>query len=697
MSTEFQAAFALHQRGELLSAQTLYEKVLKKQPRHFDALHLLGAIAAQRGRPKRALELFERAISVNGGYAEAHFNRGVVLQQLGRLEPALASYDRAVALKPDHPDAWFNRANLLKDRGQFEAALASYERAIASRPRFAQAFSNRGNVQRLLGQTEAALRSYDQAIAMDAGYAPAYYNRAGLLAELGEWEAALASYDRTVALVPIHGEAHFERGVVLGRLARFEAALASFDQAVAIMPTHAQAWFARANRLKDLDQLEAALASYDQAIKHQPHFVEALSNRGNVLRELRQTEAALASFDEAIAADPDHAGAYVNRGALLADLNRMEDALADYDRAIALRPDDAHVNSNRGNLLLQIQLVDQALASHDRAIAIQPDSPIAQFNRSIGLLLRGDFANGWRAYEWRWKNPYSSCSRERREFAQPLWLGAELIRAKTILLHGEQGFGDTLQFCRYAKPVADLGARVILEVRGPLAALLESLEGVSQLVTRGDPLPEFDYQCPLMSLPLAFNTNLETIPQPGEYLRTDPAKVARWAKILGPRSLPRIGLTWSGSAAHINDRNRSLRLADWVPHLPPGFQYVSLQKEVRAADQSTLDGNPQIVNPAAALTDFSETAALCECMDLVISVCTSTAHLSGALGRKTWVLLSYAADWRWLLDREDSPWYRSVRLYRQPRMSDWDAVFARVREDLIRGFQEGRVCERNRR
>jgi hypothetical protein len=249
-------------------------------------------------------------------------------------------------------------------------------------------------------------------------------------------------------------------------------------------------------------------------------------------------------------------------------------------------------------------------------------------------------------------------------------------------LYGEQGFGDTLQFCRYVKHVAELGARVILEVPKPLAALLSDLDGVSQLVVRGSPLPAHEFHCPLMSLPLLFKTDIATIPAPDQYVRSDSAKVARWQERLGQRSVPRIGLMWNGNPIQPNDRNRSFWLADWIPHLPPGLQYFSLQRELREPDAKTLRANPYIVDSSADLEDFSDTAALCECMDLVISVCTSVAHLSGALGKRTWILLSHAADWRWLLDRSDSPWYRSVTLYRQPSRGDWDSVFRRVNQDL---------------
>jgi len=250
------------------------------------------------------------------------------------------------------------------------------------------------------------------------------------------------------------------------------------------------------------------------------------------------------------------------------------------------------------------------------------------------------------------------------------------------LLYSEQGLGDAMQFCRFATAVADRGATVILEVQAPLASLLASVNGVSRVIVEKSPLPEFDLRCPLLSLPLALKTTIDTIPAATPYLRSDAAKVAWWRTRLGDRGNPRIGLAWSGNPKQGNDHNRSTRLADWIDHLPPEFEYFCLQKEIRPADEEILAANPWISRLEDELHDFSDTAALCECLDLVISVCTSMAHLSGALGRPTWVLLPFNPDWRWLLDRGDSPWYPTAKLYRQQASGDWKGVFARVAADL---------------
>ena len=332
--------------------------------------------------------------------------------------------------------------------------------------------------------------------------------------------------------------------------------------------------------------------------------------------------------------------------------------------------------------LKELKLLDEALASYDKAISIKPDYAEAYCNKSLVFLLDGQFAQGWQEYEWRWKNKNVNKIAEIRNFPQPLWLGTESLKDKTILLYAEQGLGDTIQFCRYARLVAELGAKVILEVQRPLVKLLKNLEGVSQIVAKGDTLPAFDYQCQLLSLPLAFKTELRNIPSVSEHITSDNEKNSKWQTELGEKAMPRVGLVWSGSTIHINDHNRSLTLSQLLPYLPSNVEYVCLQKELRDIDKELLAQHIEIQYYGDALEDFTDTAALCDLMDVVISVDTSVAHLAGTLGKQTWVLLPYSPDWRWLLDRDDNPWYPSAKLYRQEKIDNWNSVLEKLKIDL---------------
>jgi tetratricopeptide (TPR) repeat protein len=514
---------------------------------------------------------------------------------------------------------------------------------------------------------------------------PVIFQQALALHQTGQLASARNLYEEILKIQSNHFDALHLLGVIAIQTRDFYRAVELIGKAIDVDPQNATAYFNRGIAFKQLAKLEAALASYDGAIAIKSDYSEAYFNRGNVLRVLERFEQALVSYDQAIALQPDRVEAHLNRSNVLAELRQFDAALIGYDRTIMLKPDYAEAHLSRGNLLRYLERFEEATASYDRAIAIKPDYAEAHAFRSHTLLLCGNFENGWRELEWRWKA--ESAPSKNRNFAEPLWIGEEPILQKTILLHGEQGFGDTLQFCRYAKRVSELGARVILEVPEPLVSLLANLEGVSQLIARGTVLPHFDYQCPLMSLPLAFKTDLATIPGAAKYLRGDSAKAAQWRATLGEKTKPRIGLVWSGSEGHKNDRNRSISLAELIEYLPADLHYVGLQKNVRESDKCALQAMPHMLNFSDELSDFSDTAALCECMDLLISVDTSVAHLGGSLGVNTWVLLPLIPDWRWLLARDDSPWYPTAKLYRQRKAGDWAEVLQRVKAALLETFQ----------
>ena len=358
-------------------------------------------------------------------------------------------------------------------------------------------------------------------------------------------------------------------------------------------------------------------------------------------------------------------------------------ALVGYDRIIAIKPDFADAYANRGASFAALNRPNEALANFDQAIAINPDHVEAHLGRAITWLLLGDFARGWAEFEWRWKTPQGRALQRHKRISQPLWLGAEDINGKTILLHSERGLGDTLQFCRFAKHVHDLGATVLLQVQEPLVEVID-LDGVAQVFADTQQPPPFHVHCPLLSLPMALKIELAGIPS-GKYLRAPLASAARWRAKLGERSKPRIGLVWRGDPDNPIDQRRSLALAQLLPHLPGRYQYMSLQKELNESERGIVAAHSLDFSHSREL-NFVETAALCECLDLVISVDTSVTHLSAALGQKTWILLPFNADCRWLLDRSDSPWYRSATLYRQERSGDWGSVLARIAADLNREF-----------
>jgi Flp pilus assembly protein TadD len=437
--------------------------------------------------------------------------------------------------------------------------------------------------------------------------------------------------------------------------------------------------------LAGLGRADAALAAIDQAVALGPELPVVHRLRGDLLQSMGRFEAALKSCARGADLAPHDAAIRVQYGNVLAMVDRMDEALRAFEEALVIDPRSAEAHKQRAVALTVLQRHAEALVSLERAVSLAPTSADARYTRAVLLLTIGDYARGFREHEWRWHSRLTSSSLERRSFAQPLWLGREPIGGRRILLYSEQGLGDTLQFCRYVSAVAERGATVLLQVQRPLVGLLRRLPGVSGVIGEDESPPPFDFHCPLMSLPLACDTRVDDVPAPRAYLQADPDRTVTWQQRLGERRAPRVGLMWNGNPDNPSDHYRSFRLADWLRHLPAGFEYYSLQRFIRIEDRGALRRGV-VRDLSKQQTDFGDAAALCECMDIVISVCTSIAHLSGALGRPTWILLSQQADWRWLLDRRDSPWYPTAKLYRQSTRGDWAPVFARVSEDLLREF-----------
>jgi len=523
------------------------------------------------------------------------------------------------------------------------------------------------------------LGGFGQSIAGWPDQAEAYYKRGSALKDEHRFAEALAAYDSAVALKPDYAHAHNGRGIVLANLNRLAEAVDCFDRAIALKPDYAEAHNNRALVLQDMGRLEEALTSLDRAVALQPDNPRAHNNRGVVLNGLRRSDEALASHDKAIALRSDYAEAHYNRGNVLQQLDRLDEALMSFDRAIGLKADYAAAHNNRGTVLSGLNRLEEALGGLDRAIALTGGFAEAYLNKSYCLLSMGRFEEGWRLHEWRKKTerPVGHVS-----FPQPLWLGQGDLAGKTVFVHSEQGFGDTLQFCRYAKLLRTRGASVVMSVQEPLLRLLSrSMPDIKFLKDSIVPVA-FDYHSPLMSLPLAFGTTLQDVPVAVPYLRAEETQCRIWEGRLPPPTKPRVGVAWSGSTKHKNDFNRSISLAAMAPIFAADVHWISLQKEVGDTDRLSLESLPQIFHYAELLSDFSDTAAVIAALDLVITVDTSVAHLAGAMGKPVWILLPLAADWRWLVARDDSPWYPTARLFRQQARHLWDDVFAHVGEAL---------------
>ena len=437
--------------------------------------------------------------------------------------------------------------------------------------------------------------------------------------------------------------------------------------------------YQRALTLHHAGKLADAEGLYKTLLDYFPHQVEILTTLGILLLQQGRSEAGFQQLKKSLSLNPNQPAALYNMGVELQRLTRLDEALSCYDQALMLNPQDINSLLNRGNTLKDLKCYHDAITSFEMALALQSNIPSAHWNKAITHILLGQYEQGWKEYEWGWQ-----CGErgQARKYSQPTWLGDSPIKGKTLLIHPEQGFGDLIQFSRYIPLLEKLGVTVILEASASLVDLMTSLSPDVMVVKPGDPLPHFDFVCPVMSLPLALKTTLESIPANIPYLSVSKSKKVFWKHKLGNKTKPRIGIVWSGSMTNKIDNNpcarRNIPLAQLKPLFELPFEFHVLQKEFRPEDQSDLATLNHLHLHQDDLTDFSDTAALIEEMDLVISVCTSVAHLSGALGHPTWVLLPYSADYRWLIDRDDSPWYPTVELFRSQKIGEWSEVISKA-------------------
>ncbi len=551
---------------------------------------------------------------------------------------------------------------------------------MAAEPNHAGALHLMGLIAFNAGQYDHALEWLARAIAQDPK--PDFLASLGAtLLRQGRREDALKTFDKAVQLEPDNASRWKQLGDVLLELKRDDHALLSFQHAFRLDPRQDDAAYKSALLLHEVGRFEEAVAHFDLADELKPNHAPTLLARGRALLALRKFEGALADVLKAEALRPDDADTLNLIGACVQGLGREEEALIWFDRALARLPDWIEALNNKANTLHQLQRFEEALSLYEHIRARGLNNATTDWNLALLKMLLGDFEAGWAGREARFTYPDASLY---PKFDQPLWRGEESIAGKTLLIHVDEGLGDTIQFVRYVPDVAARGARVILVVEPPLVPLLSQFEGVSNcLPFAGAPLPAFDMHCPIGTLPMIFGTRLDSIPARKSYLPPPPeARVRAWSERLGEHKRLRIGLVWSGSRAHRNDHNRStsLRLLSRIFDLDVTF--VSLQKDLRPDDKAELE-QTGIIDWTAELSDFTDTAALVKCLDLVITVDTSVAHLAAALGCPTWILLPWTPDYRWLLERDDSPWYPSARLFRQDARRDYAAVIDRVRNELL--------------
>jgi len=615
-----QAALAQYRAGNPLDAEKLCRQVLSREPNNVDALNLLGGCLYKTEKLSEAIDVYQRIAALKPNLPEVHNNLGGCLQRNGRLADAIAAFKTAIKLKPDFSVA---KSNL------------------------AAAYFEWGNALSAKGQTDEAVAAFQSVIRLKPDLAESYNNLGAALKDAGRVDEAAAALRQAIRLKPDLADAHNNLG----------------------------------NALREKGQVDEAIAAHQQAIRLKPDYPEAHNNLGNALGAKGQLDEAIAAYRQAIRLKPDYAGAHSNLGNALGDIGQLEEAIASQRQAVRLKPDFAEGHYNLGNALKEMGQVDEAIISYRQALALNPNSPEAHLGLALSLLARGDLGRGLGEYEWRWKS--KDFPSPRRNFAEPQWDGSPL-EGRTFLLHAEQGFGDAIHFIRYLPMVEQMGGRIVIECPTELQRLFQTIAGRCEIVIRGQPLPPFDLHCPILSLPFALKSTLESIPAEVPYLFPDPELLESWRKRLGDSAAGlKVALAWAGNPIVKGDQTRSMSL-DRLAALSEarGATFYSLQKGAAARQADQPPAGMPLVNLAPELHDFADTAAAMCLMDLVITTDTSVAHLAGALGRPVWVMLRFMPDWRWFLDREDSPWYPTMRLFRQTTPGDWSGVVQRIAMQL---------------
>jgi tetratricopeptide (TPR) repeat protein len=688
-----------------------FERAVAFNPCHVDALSARAIVLQRLGQPGEALRAYEAVLVHRPDDIDTMFNIGVTFQSLGQMAEALAAYEALLRVDPGHVEALTNRGVLLQRFQRFDDALDCFTAIEASRPDDTRNLVNKGSVLQRLGRHDEALAAYDAAAQRSPQDADTEICRANLLLHLGRYEEAIDCYDRALFYGPLHAQTLFNKGIALQGLGRAAAALEAYEAALELEPGFTEALCNRGNALHELGRLAEAVESYEAALGVRPTFVPALVNRatiflrcgryadavascndvlrvdpgnarafglrGTALQKLGRLDDALAALDNAIECDPGIAETWLNRGNVLQELDRQEDAIAAYQEAMRVRPDYPEALSGLGVALKDLGRIDEALTKFDEALRLRPSYPDARNNRAGALLASGMLKAGFEDYEARWDR--SNAPPKTVVSTLPAWDGGNLF-GKRILIWDEQGLGDLVQFCRYLPLLADLGADATFFCRRKMHRLLRSLGPAVRLVDAIDPAESFAVQSALMSLPRGFQTTLDTIPGRVPYLHAEADLVARWAERIGGDGF-RIGICWRGNAHSNLQRSIPLQCFAELAGIE-GVRLVSLRKEAQPRTVEAKGRNfvVESLGPEfdAGPDAFIDTAAAMATLDLVVTSDTSIAHLAGALGRPVLLALKYAPDWRWLRDRDDCPWYPTMRLFRQTRPGDWDGVFARI-------------------
>ena len=642
----------------------------------------------QQGQLKQALDSAKRLLSQFPNSLNLYNIQGAAYARLRHFDAAIDSYKHALKIKPDYADTYYNMGNTLKDKGDLEAAINSYKHALKIKPEYADAYNNMGDTLKDKGDLKAAINCYKQALKIKPNYAEVYNNMGNTLKDKGDLEAAIDSYKHALKIKPDYAEAYNNMGNTLNDKGDLEAAIDNYKQALKIQPNYAEAYHNMGVALKDKGDLEAAINSYKQALRTRPDFADTYNNMGVALNDKGDLEAAIDSYKHALKIKPDYADAYYNMGNTLNDKGDLEAAIDSYKLALKIKPDYAGAYNNMGNTLNDTGDLVAAIDSYEHALKFKPDYADAYYNLSYPYLLQGSLEKGFNLYESRLRKKKQVVAPAR---ANLVWDGYENLGGRHFFIYEEQGLGDIIQFCRYLPLLEQKGAHITFKVKSNLHALLQTLDSNSRLVTSLPEENKIDFEAPLMSLPHLLKTCLETIPAKNPYLFADQKKIQTWGERVSTDSF-KVGICWQGSTKkEAVGRSFPLSLFVGISRIP-NVELISLHKGGGESQIDSIDFDLTTTGHDfdAGQDAFLDTVAMMMNCDLIITSDTAVAHLAGAIGRPTWVVLKQIPDWRWMLDRPDSPWYPTMTLYRQKSRRNWVDVFETIEQDLRSLLQQKR-------
>ena len=710
-------AYDLFDEGDYLTSQAVCDALLASDKDYFPAIYLLGAINSQFGDNQTAIHFYERGLQLRPDAQAVLFNLAFIYLKVSNVRRAFENICRFIELNSNDPEAYVLSSTIRMEMADLSGALKDIELALKLAPDSADAFNNRGSCLYQLGQLEESKSALDQAILLSPDHVKAHTNLGLVLSEMGLFEAAICAHERAILLMPDFAEAHTNLGLAFNAAGRSEDAIAAHKHAILLNADYAEAYTNLGVVLNEVERNEEAIAAYERAIVLKPDYVEAHTNMGVVLNDVGRTAEAITAHERAIFLKPDCAEAYTNLGLALNDVGRTAEAIAAHERAIFLKPDYAKAYTNLGVVLNEAGRIEEAISAHDRALALKPHYAEAHSNRGIALLellqysearksfelsvqndpnfvngrvnlaflqlLQGEFEQGWLNFEAR---------KQKKEVITAINLtGLTLperadMAGKKILIFWEQGLGDTIHFWRYIHLLGNMCREVVFAPQDSLINLLRPNFQDVTIKRVSDIIDDFDFKIPLMSLPHLFNTTESTIPATSPYLSADPIRVQDWRERLGQTGF-KVGICWKGGSAYKRDHLRSFSLAHFerianMDHV----RLISLHKGDGEADLEKISDQFSVESLDADVDQggaFVDTAAVMQNLDLVITSDTSIAHLAGALGVKTWIVLPYLPDWRWQAGGEDSIWYPTARLFRQTERGNWASVF-RTMEDQLR-------------